>query len=118
MNFHIILNIFYILTYFVLSFSLFIIARKLKMQNLWMAWIPGFDIYYMTKVAGKPGWFAVFILIPIFGSLVICVLWIYIAERLGHRRFWGWLTIVPLLNLAAVLYLAFSESSATASLPQ
>lgn len=63
-----------------LAFTLFIIAAYWKVftkagQPGWAAIIPIYNIYIMTKIAGKPGIWTLLCLIPVVN--IIFVIWLY-----------------------------------------
>jgi ABC-type sulfate transport system permease subunit len=52
-------------------------------QPGWAAIIPIFNVYIMCKVAGRPGWWLLLMLIPLVNIIVAIVLSIDIAKRFG-----------------------------------
>lgn len=63
-----------------LAFVVFIIAAMWKVfekagQPGWAAIIPFYNLYIMTKIAGKPGWWVLMCLIP-FINLIFAI-WLY-----------------------------------------
>lgn len=65
---------------FVLGIVIFIIAAKWKMfekagQPGWAAIVPIYNYYIMTKIAGKPGYWTLLLLIPFFN--LIFMIWLY-----------------------------------------
>ncbi|MBD3244993.1 MAG: hypothetical protein GF335_03305 [Candidatus Moranbacteria bacterium] len=96
------------------------IAKRLNVNNAWMAWIPVANVVLQLQVAKMSPWLAlVFVgmFIPVvnfiagIAMLVINVIsWMKIAERLGKPNWWGVLTLVPIVNLIVPGYLAFSQS--------
>jgi hypothetical protein len=72
-----------------LAFTIFIIAAYWKVftkagQPGWAAIIPIYNIYIMTKIAGKPGIWTLLCLIPVVN--IIFVIWLYnmISKSFGH----------------------------------
>lgn len=100
------------------SYSYMTIGNKVGEPNSWMAWVPGLNFYYMVKLAGLNGWFALIIfaaIVPIIGALVVVAFGVYLAMQIAKRRgfdeWLGLLTLVPLANLVLPGYLAFAEPS-------
>jgi hypothetical protein len=63
-----------------LAIVVFLIAAMWKVfekagQPGWAAIIPIYNLYIMTKVAGKPGWWVVMFLIPILN--IVFLIWLY-----------------------------------------
>jgi len=74
-------------------------------------WIPIIQVFPLLKAARMSGWWFLAFFIPIL-NLVAQVLWcIKIAEARGKNLFTGILLLLPVLNLFAFLYLAFSDAA-------
>jgi hypothetical protein len=63
-----------------LGFIVFFIAAMWKVfekagQPGWAAIIPIYNLYIMTKIGGKPGWWLVMFLIPVVN--IIFLIWLY-----------------------------------------
>jgi hypothetical protein len=52
-------------------------------QPGWAAIIPIYNVYVMCKVAGRPGWWLLLMLIPFVNFIIAIVLSIDIAKRFG-----------------------------------
>lgn len=92
------------------------IAKKQKIDNAWLAWIPIANFYLMTQIAKVPWWtFLAFILsfIPIIGSwLFLAVMtwwWWRIAEERDKPGWYGILTLIPIVNLIIIGIIAWSD---------
>jgi len=91
------------------------IAQKTKTDNAWFAWIPILNFILMIKVAKRPLWWALSLLlafIPFANLLLIVVMviiWMDIAKAVNKPNWWGILIIVPIANLVVPGYLAFSK---------
>ena len=109
--------------YFHFCFCLRIIAHKTRARHASLAWIPIANLYLLCKVAHKPGVCVIFLLIPGLNIVVWLLLWMAIAQRLGHPP-WGGLMMgipvlallmvrvplaFPLLNLVILSYLTFTS---------
>ena len=102
--------------YIYMSICLMKIAEKAHVANGWWAWIPILNILLMLKIAGKPLWWALAILlvvIPLIGALIFIVIyvvvWMKIAEAVHKPNWWGIMMIIPFANFVAPGYLAFSK---------
>jgi hypothetical protein len=102
--------IFWLLFYIYLAICLQVLAKKTGAGNGWMAWIPIANIFLMIKIAQKPLWWFLLLLIPIVNIVIGVILWMKIAERRGKESWWGILLIVPVVGLIVPGYLAFSNS--------
>jgi hypothetical protein len=98
------------------------IARKAGVGDTWMAWVPLANIVLMCRIAGKPSWYALLMLVPLLNLVFLVLIWMGIAKARGKSPMLGVLILVPLVNLALPPILASGESSrpsttATASPP-
>ncbi len=90
------------------AFALMTIANRTYTENAWMAWIPVLNVYLMVKIAEKPWWWTILILfVPILNLILIILVWMTIAEKVGKPAWMGILMILPLINLAILGYLAW-----------
>jgi hypothetical protein len=99
------------------ALALMAMAKKRKVANGWLAWIPIANIFLMTKLAGISGWFTLMIFaswIPFVGGLAVAVfmvwMWWKIAEKLGFPNWYGVLTIIPIANLIIVGIMAWGKA--------
>lgn len=65
---------------FVLGIAVFIIAAQWRVfekakQPGWACIIPIYNIYVMTRIAGKPGWWTIMCLLPLVN--LIFIIWLY-----------------------------------------
>lgn len=75
----------------------------------WMAWIPIVHLYLAIRVAGRPGWWILFYLVPLLSLLIDVLVWVGIARSRGRPGWLGLLCLLPLFNLILVGYLAFAS---------
>jgi len=98
-----------IAVYIYTSLAMYTIAKKLKYENAWLAWIPIANIAMILQLGGFH-WALVFlILIPFAGWLAVAVL-MYIAmwRVFEKRKYPGWLVLITLACVIPVLgFLAF-----------
>lgn len=67
----------------------------------WAAFVPIYNLYILVKIAGRPGWWTVLLLIPIVGTVMSIVVGIEIAKKFGHGLAYGLL----LFGLLGIGYL-------------
>lgn len=61
-----------ILVAFYIFFSLCLqkIAKKLNIENDWLAWVPLANLWLWVKVAGNPDWWSIFLIAPLFTGVL------------------------------------------------
>lgn len=96
-----------------------IISQKTKRGTSWMAWVPIASLFLMCKIGGvRYNWLWLLLLgvIPVLGMLcvygLLIFIWYKIALALNKPGWWGVLAGLPLVNVIAMGYLAFSDSGA------
>ena len=99
----------FLAVYAFVAYCVMTIANKLKTTDSWMAWVPILDIFLMLKMAGKPAWWLILLLIPLVNLVISIIVWMEIARRRGFQSWLGILLIIPLFGLLVPAYLAFSE---------
>ena len=103
-------SLFMVAVYIYWAYCLMKIGRKLGATNDWMAWIPVLNVYYLIKIAGKPGWWFILIFIPFVNFIVMVVVLVGMLNRL-NRSGWGViLLMIPFVNLIYMGVLAFSQN--------
>ena|SRR3989338_4955798 len=98
------------------SLALMTIAKKAKVENGWLAFIPIANVYLMTQIAKLPGWYTLAILLPLIPAIgpvalmvVMAYFWWKICEQLGKPGWWGVLTLIPVVNLVIMGMLAWGK---------
>jgi len=71
-------------------------------QPGWAAIIPIYNVYIMTKIAGRPGWWVLLFFVPIANFVVAIVLAIDIAKSFGQSAVFG---VLLLFLLSGIGYL-------------
>ena len=94
------------------SWCLQIIAKKLKVADDWMAWVPVLNIYYMVLVSRQPIIWTLFMFIPIVNFYFMVKIWAAISVLRGRPAWAGYLMLVPVLNYMVLSRLAFLEEGA------
>lgn len=103
-------SVLWIALYVYLALCLQFLAKKTNTPNPWFAWIPIANIFLMLKIAQKPLWWFILILISPVNIVIGIIIWMKIAERRGKPSWVGILLIVPVVGIAIPGYLAFSKS--------
>ena len=75
----------------------------------WASIIPFYNTYVMLKIAGKPGWWLVLLLIPVVNFIVALIVAVEIAKRFGYSSAFG--AIVCGLLGIGYLIIAFGSST-------
>lgn len=76
----------------------------------WAAIVPIYNVYILTKIAGRPWWWLLLLLIPFVNIIVIAVLSIDVAKSFGQSILFGvglWLLgfiFYPLLGFGKYQY--------------
>lgn len=83
------------------SFAYMSIAKKLKYDKPWLAWIPIVNIFMMAQLAGNPWYYGFLVLIP-FVNIAVMVIWTWkIFEARKYSGAFSLLPIVPILGTLA-----------------
>ena len=99
-----------IIFYIYSSICLAKIAKKTNTSNSWFAWVPILNIYLTCKIAGKPGSWVFWLLVPIINIVPSMILPFAIVKRLKKPAWWGILMWLPVTSIAIPGILAFSEN--------
>jgi hypothetical protein len=96
-----------------LALAVFVIAALWKVftkagQPGWAAIIPIYNIYIMTKIGGKPGWWVLMMLIPIVNYVFLIWLYNMISKSFGKDE--GFTVGLVLLGIVFWPILGFGRS--------
>jgi len=58
-------------------------------QPGWAAIVPILNIYILTKIAGRPGWWTILAFIPLVNIVILIIMSIDIAKHFGHGAGFG-----------------------------
>lgn len=95
--------------YFYFAFMLYKMAVKSGHGDIaWWAYIPVANTFLLIKMAGKPNWWFLLLLIPVVNMICFFILWIKTAQNCGASGFWGVMMMFPLINFIAAFIIAFS----------
>jgi hypothetical protein len=79
-----------------------------------LVWLPVLKIFPLLRAAGMSGWWFLAFFVPLL-NLVAAILWTFkIVEARGKNVFVSLLLLLPVTNLFAFLYLAFSSGKQSA----
>ncbi|HTP86223.1 MAG TPA: DUF5684 domain-containing protein [Bryobacteraceae bacterium] len=78
-------------------------------QPGWAAIIPIYNAYILTKIAGRPGWWVLLLLIPFVNIVIILLLSIDVAKSFGQSPIFG---VIMLFLLSGIGYLVLGFGSA------
>jgi hypothetical protein len=97
-----------VFVYFFFCLCLSLICQKTGKPGGVLVWLPLLQIFPILKAAGMSGWWFLGWLIPGL-NIVTQIIWcINIAKARGKHVISGILLLLPLFNIFALLYLAFS----------
>ena len=92
------------------------IAKRLKHDNPWWAWIPVLNIVQITDLVKMSRWWALIILasvVPFVGGPAMAAVmiwwWWIIAERLNYPGWYSLLLLIPIVNLIVLGMMAWSK---------
>lgn len=98
------------LFYVVWAISLFFIAKKAKVKNSWVAFIPVVQLVVVLHVIDKSGWAIFLLLIPVL-NIILSIIWM-VKFFLAFEVNVGLIVlsiIIPIVNLVLMLIIAFSD---------
>jgi hypothetical protein len=102
----------YVCIYLFYSYCCLLICRKAGHPPGVLIWLPLLKLLPMLRAAGMSCWWLVACFVPLL-NLVPLVLWpLKIAKARGKSVWIGVLLLLPVANVFAFLYLAFSDSAA------
>jgi len=126
-------------SYIYFAVCLMFLGRKTQTPHRWMAWVPVLNFLLLCRIARKPNWWVIFVVLPIIFNLftfyfvssenvlfvlilsliqiltslaliiITIILWVSVAKMRGKPAWWGFLTIIPIVNLVIMGILAFSN---------
>ena len=90
--------------------AVWLICRKTTTRAGIWAWVPGFQFVSLFKAAGMPPWNILLLLVPVV-NIVITIMWCFkIARTRQKSSMVGFLLLLPVINIFAFFYLAFSSA--------
>ncbi len=109
--------IFWVVFYLFFAYCIARLAKKFGMPIgkafVW-AVIPIANVFLLLKLAAKPYWWFVLLLIPIVNIVITVLIWMSICERMSKPGWWGiMIGLVPFANIVFFLMLVFGKGEAT-----
>jgi hypothetical protein len=101
--------LFVLAVYIFVAYCLMRIAQDESEEPAWFAWVPFLNLWLITKLAQKDVVWFILCFIPFVNIVIIIIMWMAIAERLGYESWWGILMIVPFLNFYVIWRFAFGQ---------
>ena len=95
--------------YVFICYCLKTVADKTGTRDSWLAWIPIINWVLVLRIARRPLWWILLMLIPILNIVIGVILAMTICERRGKPAWLGLLMLLPLINLIVLGYVAFSD---------
>jgi len=102
----------YLIILIVLCIGMFKMFEKGGIPGI-LGLIPIVNLFFLPKLAGKPGWWGILYFIPIVGLIIAIIVWIEIATRFGR----GAGTAIGLILLSPIFVCILGFGSARYSVP-
>lgn len=101
-----------ILVYLYIAFCTMAISYKTGNENIgWFAFIPLLNVFLIIKMADLSILTILLLFIPIVNYVFIAFCYMRISAFIGLSPIWGLLMFIPGINLFAIGYAAFSNTS-------
>ncbi len=78
-------------------------------QPGWAAIIPIYNVYILTKIIGRPGWWVLLIFIPLVNVVVSIIMAIDLAKSFGKDAVYG-ILLLWLFSIVGYLILGFGDA--------
>ncbi len=106
--------VFGLFTYIFWAYCLMKQAQRLGADNTWFAFIPILYLWLMCDMGDRDSsWFIIMLITSFCCGIIALVMMILImmdvAEKLGFENWWGLLLLVPIFNYYVMYKLAFTE---------
>lgn len=88
-----------------------LICLKAKSPSSMLVWFPGLQMIPLFRAAGMSGWWFLACFVPLLNILALILWSVNIVKARGKIWWVSILLILPITNLLAFLYLAFSSSA-------
>jgi hypothetical protein len=96
------------LIYIFFSHCCSLICQKTGNPGGVLVWLPVFKLLPLLRAGGMSRWWFLAFLVPALNLVVAIILWVKIAQACGKSVLVGILMLLPIINVIAFLYLAFS----------
>ena len=91
------------------SITLFVIARKTATPGSWLAFVPGLNLFLLSRVAGFPAWTGLMIFVPYVGPFVAIALALGVAYTIRRPIWTALLQVHPYTAWILPLYYALAR---------
>jgi hypothetical protein len=106
-----------LVVYFGFCYCCHLICLKAKSPTSALVWVPMLQFIPLLRAAGMSGWWFLGMFVP-FLNWVVQIMWSFkIVKAREKNVVWAILLILPLTNILAFLYLAFSSSAPPEAAP-
>lgn len=99
------------------SITTMVTAKKLGVDNAWMAFVPILNVYLMNTMAGLDTWMFLLVLVPGVNFVYMIYVYMKIAERRGFENWVGLLILVPFIGIFIPAYIAWGTPNKAAAAP-
>lgn len=116
-TFIIMILVYLLISYIITGVSLYRIAKRTKTDNAWLAWVPIFNLLLVADIGKESLWLGLITIlvgfVPFIGVIISAVLVVYlfwrVNEKLKKPGILALLTLIPVVQLFYLLYLAYSK---------
>lgn len=116
-TFIIMILVYLLISYIITGVSLYRIAKRTKTDNAWLAWVPIFNLLLVADIGKESLWLGLITIlvgfVPFIGGIISAVLVVYlfwrVNEKLKKPGILALLTLIPVVQLFYLLYLAYSK---------
>lgn len=95
-----------------LAVSLWKMASRVHEEPKWFALVPVLNIVLFLKLAKRPLWWLILLLIPVVNFVTLVAAAMPLCERFGLNKWWALAMLISPLNIILLLYLAFGTEGA------
>ena len=109
----------------VFCYPVYVIAKRLETEPPWLAFVPLANLALLAGLAsdsrepslGRGALLWSVLEIPYINLFALAAVWANVSVNTGRSALWGWLTIVPVLNLMLYWVIAWRALPRTARVP-
>jgi len=98
-----------LLSYLAWGFALYMIAKKARNENAWLAWIPIGNLFLLVSLADLGCLWVLGMFVPCVNFFVAIYVWWRIFEKRRKPGVLSLLMLIPGVNLLVALYLGLSD---------
>jgi glycopeptide antibiotics resistance protein len=110
---HIVYTAIGIVIFLFISYCLREFARKQATGHDWLAWVPVARFYLLSEICGHGLLWAFLMLVPVVNIVIFVIVAMKLARMRGHRRAFGLLLFIPLVQYFIMWNLAGLQQSRT-----